>query len=362
MIPRSILPHDGRFGSGPSRVRPEAVTHLSQSTLLGTSHRQAPVKNLVAHVQESLSELLRLPDGYEVTLGLGGATAFWDVATYSLVRTRAAHGVFGEFGNSFFMETDGAPFLEPSIAVRAEPGSCAVPTGDEDADVLAWPENETSTGVIAPVTRVSEDALIIVDGTSSAGGVEVDISQTDVYFFAPQKCFAADGGLWFAVLSPDAVARAQELSSARWIPRFFSLSAAIENSRAHQTLNTPAIATLELLAAQLDFLLDLGGLSAAAARSRESSSHIYEWAAERSFATPFVTDPGLRSPVVATIDFEGVDVNPLKAILRENGIVDVDAYRKLGRNQLRIGTFPAVDPDDVRALTASIDWVVEHLA
>lgn len=319
------------------------------------------MKNLVRSVQESLGELLRLPDGYEIALGVGGSTAFWDVAAFSLVRHRAAHGIFGEFGNSFFNETDAADFLAPSIAVRAEPGSCAVPSGSEDADVLAWPHNETSTGVLAPVQRVSAEALIVVDATSAAGGVEVDLAQTDVYYFAPQKCFAADGGLWFAALSPRAVERARELESSRWIPRFLSLSTAIGNSRANQTLNTPAIATLELMDAQLEFLLGLGGLTAAAERTRESSSRLYSWAQERDYASPFVTDPALRSPVVVTIDVDGVDVAPIKAALRENGIVDVDAYRKLGRNQLRVATFPAVDPDDVRALTDCIDWVVERL-
>lgn len=312
-------------------------------------------------MQEMLAEYLGLPEGYEVTLGLGGSTAFWDVATFSLVQRRAAHGVFGEFGNSFYLETRGAPFLKNSVKIEADAGSCAVPDGTERADLFAWPQNETSTGVIAPVTRVSEHGLITIDATSAAGGVEVDLTQTDVYYFAPQKCFASDGGLWFAVLSPAAVARAQELAAERWIPKHLSLAVAIENSRAHQTLNTPAIATLELMEAQLEFLLELGGLSAAAARSRESSDHIYEWAEGRDFAAPFVSDPAFRSPVVTTIDIEGIDVTPLKAVLRENGIVDVDAYRKLGRNQLRIATFPAIDPDDIRALTASIDYAVENL-
>lgn len=319
------------------------------------------MKDLVARVQAMLAEHLGLPEGYEIALGVGGSTAFWDVATFSLVQRRATHGVFGEFGNSFYKETHSAPFLKRSIAVTAEPGSCAVPEGTEKGDVFAWPQNETSTGVIAPVTRITDDALIVIDATSAAGGVEVDLSQTDVYYFAPQKCFASDGGLWFAVLSPAAVARAEEIAAERWIPNFLSLTTAITNSRAHQTLNTPAIATLELMAAQLEFLLELGGLSAAATRSRESSGHIYEWAEARSFARPFVQDPAHRSPVVATIDIEGIDVDPLKAVLRENGIVDVDAYRKLGRNQLRIATFPAVDPEDVRALTASIDYVIERL-
>lgn len=304
---------------------------------------------------------LGVPEGYEIALGVGGATAFWDLASFSLVRERAAHGVFGEFSQSFFTATDGAPFLAPSLLTRAEPGGCALPEPDDSADLYAWAHNETSTGVLAPVRRASSAGLTAIDATSAAGGVEVDLRETDIYYFSPQKCFASDGGLWLAVLSPAAVDRAFEIASSRWIPRFLSLTAAIENSRAHQTLNTPALATLELLSSQLEFLLGLGGLPAAAARSRRSSRHLYDWAAARDFATPFVTEPDLRSSVVVTLDFEGVDVDPLKAILRENGIVDVDAYRKLGRNQLRVGTFPAVDPADVEALTASIDWVVDRL-
>lgn len=359
-IPASILPQDGRFGCGPSKVPAPAQQALATSSLLGTSHRQPPVKNLVAAIQDELDSLFNLPDGYEVALGVGGSTAFWDVATFSLVEYRASHGVYGEFSRSFYNETNGAPFLQPSVLAEAPAGSLALPVPDDDVDALAWAHNETSTGVAVPVQRIGA-GLNLVDATSIAGAVAVDLTQVDAYYFAPQKVFASDGGLWLAILSPAAVERAQKLASDRWIPRFLSLNTAIDNSRKHQTLNTPAIATLVLLEAQLRWLLDLGGLAAAEARARASSGLIYAWAESRSYLTPFVADPALRSPVVATVDVVGIDVAPLKAVLRENGIVDVDAYRKLGRNQLRIGTFPAVDPDDVRRLTQAIDWVVERL-
>ncbi|NLI19122.1 MAG: phosphoserine transaminase [Actinomycetales bacterium] len=361
-IPASILPQDGRFGSGPSKVRPAALAAVAASGLMGTSHRRDPVKDLVARVQEKLLELFDAPAGYEVILGNGGATAFWDAATFSLVRERAAHGVFGEFSAKFASSTGRAPFLADSLVARAEPGGLALPAPSPDADLYAWPHNETSTGVVAPVRRL-EGGLVVIDATSAAGGIPVDVSETDVYYFSPQKSFGSDGGLWLALVSPAAAARIGEVAaSGRWIPEFLSLEVAMRNSRAHQTLNTPAIATLVLLEDQLDWFLGNGGLAWAAGRARESSDHLYAWAESREFATPFVADPALRSPVVATIDLVGVDAGAVIAELRANGVVDTDAYRKLGRNQIRVGVFPAVEPDDVRALTACVDWVVERLA
>ena len=362
MIPASILPHDGRFGSGPSKVRAEALAALATSDLMGTSHRQAPVKDLVARIQDKLLQYFDAPDGYEVILGNGGSTAFWDAATFSLVRQRAAHGVFGEFSAKFATATRRAPFLADSLISEAEPGGLALPAPSPDADLYAWPHNETSTGVVAPVRRVPGDGLTVIDATSAAGGVRVDVGEADVYYFAPQKSFGSDGGLWLALVSPAAVDRIGEVAaSGRWIPEFLSLEVALRNSRAHQTLNTPAIATLVLLENQLDWLLGNGGLSWAAGRSSESADHVYAWAESSDYATPFVRDPELRSPVVATIDLVGVDAGAVIAELRANGIVDTDAYRKLGRNQIRVGVFPAVDPDDVRALTACVDHVVAHL-
>lgn len=358
-IPATILPHDGRFGSGPSKVRSEALAALAGSGLMGTSHRRAPVRDLVGRVRTGLLDLFGAPEGYEVILGNGGSTAFWDAATFSLVRERASHGVFGEFSAKFAAATSRAPFLEPSLIASADPGGLALPS--PDGDVVAWPHNETSTGVVAPVRRIG-DGLVVVDATSAAGGVPVDVAETDVYYFAPQKSFGSDGGLWFALVSPAAVARIEEIAaSGRWIPEFLSLSVALANSRANQTLNTPAIATLFLLERQVAWMAENGGLAWAAGRARESSDHLYAWAEGRDWATPFVTDPALRSPVVATIDLDGVDAATLIGHLRANGIVDTDAYRKLGRNQIRVGVFPAVNPGDVRALTASIDWVVQHL-
>ncbi len=329
---------------------------------MGTSHRKAPVKDLVARIQAQLLEFFAAPEGYEVILGNGGATAFWDAATFSLVRERAAHGVFGEFSAKFAAATSHAPFLADSVVTRAEPGSLALPAPSAEADIFAWPHNETSTGVVAPVTRLAGDGLVVIDATSAAGGIAVDVAGADVYYFAPQKSFGSDGGLWLALVSPAAVARIEEIAaSGRWIPEFLSLEVALRNSRGHQTLNTPAIATLVLLENQIEWLLANGGLAWAASRARISSDHLYAWATTRDFATPFVRDPALRSPVVATIDLEGVDAATVISVLRANGVVDIDAYRKLGRNQIRVGVFPAVDPEDVRALTACLDWVVERL-
>lgn len=367
-IPTDLLPRDGRFGSGPSKIRAAQVEALaaSGSSLLGTSHRQAPVRRLVGRVRAGLAELLSLPDGYEVALGNGGSTLFWDLATFCLVEKRAAHGEFGEFGAKFAAATTRAPFLDEPVVTRAAPGSVAVPAHADGVDVYAWPQNETSTGAVAPVRRVErsreQGALVVVDATSAAGGVPVDVAQTDAYYFAPQKSFASDGGLWLAALSPAAVERAERLERDRWVPESLSLTAAVTNSRLDQTLNTPAIATLLLLAEQVDWMLAGGGLDFTTSRSATSSGHVYAWAEARDWATPFVEDPAVRSPVVATVDFAPeVEAATIAKALRAHGVVDVEPYRKLGRNQLRIATYPAVDPDDVLALTACIDHLVDQL-
>jgi phosphoserine aminotransferase len=366
-IPDALKPVDGRFGCGPSKVRPEALAKLAeQHDLIGTSHRQGPVRDLVARVRSGLAELLDVPDGYEIALGNGGTTAFWDAAAAWLVRERPLHLAYGEFSSKFAKATAAAPFLADPILVEAEPGDAPTPIADPDADVIAWAHNETSTGVVVPVERPREsgDSLVLIDATSGAGALPVDVSQADAYYFAPQKAFAAEGGLWLAVLSPAAIARIEQLDAvddARWRPAFLSLAIALENSRKEQTYNTPALATLFLLADQIEWLLDGGGLEFGISRSQTSSRHLYGWAEASELATPFVADPAQRSPVVGTIDFaEDVDGAALAATLRANGIVDVEPYRKLGRNQLRIGMFPAVDPSDVEALTACIDWVLEN--
>jgi phosphoserine aminotransferase len=366
-IPASLKPADGRFGCGPSKVRPEALAKLaSQSDLIGTSHRQQPVKDLVARVRAGLAELFDIPDGYEVALGNGGTTAFWDAAAAWLVRERPLHLTYGEFSSKFAKATAAAPFLADPILIEAEPGDAPAPIADPEADVIAWAHNETSTGVMVPVERPggSADSLVLIDATSGAGGLPVDVGQADAYYFAPQKAFGAEGGLWLSLLSPAAIERIEQLEGAadgRWQPPFLSLATALENSRKEQTYNTPSIATLFLLADQLEWLLDGGGLDFGISRSRASSDHLYGWAEASEVATPFVSDPAKRSLVVGTIDFaEQVDAAALAETLRANGIVDVEPYRKLGRNQLRIGMFPAVDPADVEALTACIDWVLEN--
>jgi phosphoserine aminotransferase len=348
-------------------VRPEALAKLAtQNDLMGTSHRQQPVRDLVGRVRSGLEELFALPDGYEVALGNGGTTAFWDAATAWLVRNRALHLSYGEFSSKFAKSTAAAPFLADPIVVEADPGDAPEPVADPEADVIAWAHNETSTGVVVPVGRPGDsgDSLILIDATSGAGGLPVDVAEADAYYFAPQKAFAAEGGLWLALLSPAAIARIEELDGGggdRWQPPFLSLAVALENSRKEQTYNTPAIGTLFLLANQVDWLLDGGGLDFGVSRSRASSERLYGWAEASEVATPFVADPAKRSPVVGTIDFdESVDAAGLASTLRANGIVDTDPYRKLGRNQLRIGMFPAVDPDDVAALTTCIDWVLEN--
>jgi phosphoserine aminotransferase len=368
-IPDSLKPADGRFGSGPSRIRPEQLARLPQegATIMGTSHRQAPVRGVVAQIRAGLRELFAIPAGYEVVLGNGGTTAFWDAAACCLVRERALNLVYGEFSSKFATCTRRAPFLADPIVIEAEPGDAPSPCSDPGADVIAWAHNETSTGVMVPVSRPadSDHALVLVDGTSAAAGLPVDVGETDAYYFAPQKGLGSDGGLWLALLSPAARERVASISAdarpERWIPEFLSLSIALENSVKEQTYNTPAIATLLLLADQLEWILDRGGLDAMVARTTDSSQHLYGWAEQHEHATPFVRDPAKRSLVVGTIDFDSaVDAADLAATLRANGIVDVEPYRKLGRNQLRIAMFPATDPGDVRALTACIDWVLER--
>ncbi|WP_369130007.1 phosphoserine transaminase [Modestobacter roseus] len=367
-IPTDLLPKDGRFGCGPSKVRPEALQALATvgAGLMGTSHRQAPVKGLVKRVREGLTQLFDLPEGYQVVLGNGGSTAFWDAATIGLVRRRSAHGSYGEFSAKFASAIAEAPFLDAPTIAKSDPGSLALPTAEAGVDVYAWAHNETSTGVMAPVVRpagADDDALVVVDATSGAGGLPVDVQEADVYYFAPQKSFASDGGLWIALMSPAALARVAEIkASGRWIPGFLDLSIAVDNSGKDQTYNTPAVATLFLLADQIEWMLGLGGLSGAVARSQESSSRLYGWAEQTAYTTPFVADPAHRSLVVGTVDFDAsVDAAAVAKTLRANGVVDVEPYRKLGRNQLRVGMFPAVDPDDVSALTACIDHVVGRL-
>ena len=366
-IPDALKPADGRFGCGPSKVRPEALEKLArQNDLIGTSHRQAPVKDLVARIRTGIGELFGPPDGYEVALGNGGTTAFWDAAAAWLVRERALHLSYGEFSSKFAKATAGAPFLADPIVIEAEPGDAPAPVADPEVDAIAWAHNETSTGVMVPVERPegSGESLVLIDATSGAGGLPVDVGEADAYYFAPQKSFGAEGGLWLAVLSPAAVERIEQLDGVdggRWQPPFLSLAIALENSRKEQTYNTPAVATLFLLVDQIEWLLEGGGLEFGVSRSRASSGHLYRWAEASELATPFVADSVKRSLVVGTIDFsEAVDAAALAATLRANGIVDVEPYRKLGRNQLRVGMFPAVDPADVEALCACIDWTLEN--
>jgi phosphoserine aminotransferase len=366
-IPQALKPADGRFGAGPSKVRPEQIRALAGdhgTAIMGTSHRQKPVRQVVGRIREGLRELFALPDGYEVVLGNGGTTALWDALTFGLVRERALHLSYGEFSAKFASCTTKAPFLQDPVVDKAEPGDAPAPRQEPGCDIVAWAHNETSTGVMVPVQRPQGDGLVVVDATSGAGGLPLDPTQADAYYFAPQKSFAADGGLWLAVLSPAALERIDEIAgSGRYIPDFLSLATALDNSRKDQTYNTPAVATLILLAEQIDWMNAGGGLEGfAVARTRESSSHLYAWAGEHDLAEPFVADPAKRSLVIGTIDFaEEVDAAELAATLRANGIVDVEPYRKLGRNQLRIGMFPAVEPADVQALTACIDYVLEQI-
>lgn len=363
-IPRDLLPVDGRFGCGPSKVRTEQLEALLAAApmLLGTSHRQAPVKNLVGSVREQLAALFRLPEGYEIIVGNGGSTAFWDAAAFGLIERRSQNLVFGEFGGKFAASA-AAPWLETPDVRKAEPGSRVAAEAVEGVDVYAWPHNETSTGVAAPVERVAADgALTVIDATSAAGGIDFDATQADVYYFAPQKNLGSDGGLWFAAASPAAIDRIERIAaSERYIPEFLSLKNALDNSRLNQTLNTPALTTLHLLDSQLRWINGNGGLAWAGARTAESSKVLYDWAAASAVATPFVTDAAHRSPVVVTIDFDdAIDAAAIAKTLRANGIVDTEPYRKLGRNQLRVATFVSIDPDDVRQLTRAVDYVLER--
>ncbi len=368
VIPADLLPADGRFGSGPTKIRDAQVEALAAAgrSLLGTSHRQAPVRKVVQRVRDGLATLFGLPEDYLVVLSNGGTTAFWDSAAFGLVAAKAQHLSFGEFSAKFAKVTATAPWLAAPSVLASEPGTHPAPRAEPGVDVYALTHNETSTGVAMPVRRVpgaDDGALVLVDATSAAGGIAVDPTEFDAYYFAPQKCFGADGGLWVALLSPAAVDRAARIAASdRYIPAFLSLQTAIEQSRLQQTYNTPAVATLILLAEQVDWMLSQGGLAWTTERTATSSGILYNWAEKSAVATPFVADPADRSPVVVTIDFaDDIEATALSAALRANGIVDTDSYRKLGRNQLRIGTFPAVEPADVEALTASIDYVLERL-
>lgn len=367
VIPADLRPLDGRFGAGPSKVRAEQLDHLmAHQSILGTSHRQAPVRDLVGRLRTGIGELFRLPDGYEVVLGNGGSTAFWDVLAASVISSRSGHLSFGEFGHKF-VQSASAPWLEAPHVVASEPGTRGVLEAVSGVDVYAWPHNETSTGVTAPVRRVAGSdlgALTVIDATSAAGGIDFDPTEMDIYYFAPQKNFASDGGLWWALMSPDAIERVAHIASTdRFIPPFLSLQQAIDNSRLNQTLNTPALATLLLMEAQVEWMLGLGGLRACAARTAENSAHLYAWAEAHPLLTPFVAHPEHRSPVIVTIDVDArVDATELTTVLRANGIVDTEPYRKLGRNQVRIASFVGIDNDDIVRLSASIDYVLERLA
>ncbi|WP_460762957.1 phosphoserine transaminase [Nocardiopsis oceani] len=368
-IPANLLPSDGRFGSGPSKVRAAQLEALADSGThyMGTSHRQKPVKSLVGRVRTGVNELFSLPDGYEVVLGNGGTTAFWDIAAHGLLRSKSQHLAFGEFSSKFAKVAKDAPWLDEPTVITTDPGTHGEAVAEAGVDAYALTHNETSTGVAAPIKRVAgadEDSLVLVDATSGAGGLPVDIAETDVYYFAPQKSFAADGGLWIAIMSPKALARVEEIAaSGRYIPEFFSLTTAVTNSAKDQTYNTPAVATLLLLAEQLEWMNAQGGLKWAVARTHESSSILYNWADRSPVATPFVTDPAQRSQVVGTIDFSHeVDAAQIAKVLRANGVVDTEPYRKLGRNQLRVAMFPAVEPSDVNALTECVDHVISKLS
>ena len=368
LLPPEIKPADGRFGSGPSKIRPAQLAALAASgrSYLGTSHRQAPVRSLVRRAREGLAELFTLPDGYQVVLGNGGTTAFWEIAAFGLVRQKSQHLAFGEFSAKFGKVTEAAPWLDTPTVISADPGTHPEPLAEPGVDTYALTHNETTTGVAMGVRRVpgaDPGALVIVDATSAAGGLPVRVSECDVYYFAPQKCFASDGGLWLALMSPAALERAAEIAaSGRYIPEFFSLPVAIDNSRLQQTYNTPAVATLLMLADQVEWMLGQGGLAWTTERTADSSARLYTWAEKVAYASPFVADPAQRSQVVGTIDFaDTVDAATVAAVLRVNGIVDTEPYRKLGRNQLRIAMYPAVDPGDVEALTTCIDYVIERL-
>lgn len=367
VLPEEFQPGDGRFGCGPSKVRPAQIQAIVDggTSIMGTSHRQPAVKNVVGEVREGLAELFQLPEGYEIVLSLGGATAFWDAATFELIEKKSAHLTYGEFSSKFAKASKMAPWLDAPQIIEAEPGSAPeVVAGEEGVDLIGWAHNETSTGTMVPVTRPagSEGQLVAIDATSGAGGLPVDMSQADVYYFSPQKCFASDGGIWLAAMSPAAIERIEKINSSdRFIPAFLNLQTAVDNSRKNQTYNTPAVGTLLMLADQVKWMNANGGLDGMVARTTESSSHLYNWAENRAEATPFVTDAAKRSLVVGTIDFEdNIDAAQIAKVLRANGILDIEPYRKLGRNQLRIGMFPAIDPEDIRRLTGAIDWVLDN--
>jgi len=368
-IPAHLLPEDGRFGAGPSKVRPTQLDALVATGrgYLGTSHRQAPVRAQVGRLRSGLRSLFSLPDGYEVVLGNGGATEFWDIATFGLLTQRSEHLTFGEFSSKFATAAKQAPFLSDPVIVTSDPGTHPLPVAEAGVDLYALTHNETSTGVAMPIARVAgadEGALVAVDATSGAGGLPVQASEFDVYYFSPQKCFASDGGLWLALMSPAALERVDAVkASGRWVPASYDLTIAVENSRLDQTYNTPALATIFMMAEQVDWMNGQGGLDWAVGRTRDSSDRLYGWAEKTSYTSPFVTDPAMRSQVVGTIDFDAsVDASAVAKTLRAHGVVDTEPYRKLGRNQLRIAMFPAVEPADVEALTACIDHVVSALS
>ncbi|HVK30287.1 MAG TPA: phosphoserine transaminase [Nocardioides sp.] len=366
-IPADLKPADGRFGAGPSKIQTSHLDALAATgdALMGTSHRQAPVKNTVGRVREGLADLFSLPEGYEVVLGNGGATAFWDIAAFGLVEKKSQHLAFGEFSSKFASSVQAAPWLDEPSVIKADPGSRPVAVAEEGIDAYAWAHNETSTAVMAPVVRPAgaEGALVLIDATSGAGGLPVDLAESDVYYFAPQKSFASDGGIWFGIFSPAAIERAERIAASdRYVPPFFDLKTAIDNSRLNQTYNTPSVATLFLMAEQLDWMNAQGGLKGMVERTTASSDALYGWAERTSYTTPYVVDPTHRSLVIGTIDFDdAIDAAAVAKVLRANGIVDTEPYRKLGRNQLRIAMYPAIDPADVEALTRSIDYVVEQL-
>ena len=367
-IPADLKPADGRFGAGPSKIQPGHLDALAATgtSLMGTSHRQATVRDLVGRVRDGLAALFTLPDGYEVVLGNGGATAFWDMATFGLIERKSQHLSFGEFSSKFVTAVSAAPWLDAPSVIKSEPGSLPTPVAEAGVDVYAWAHNETSTAVMAPVERpagTDDGSLVLIDATSGAGGLPVDLTETDVYYFAPQKSFASDGGLFVSTFSPAAIERAERIAASdRHVPAFFDLKLAIDNSRLNQTYNTPSVATLFLMAEQLDWMNSLGGLKGMVERTTQSSDNLYGWAERSPHAFPYVTDPALRSLVIGTVDFEdGIDAARIAAVLRANGIVDTEPYRKLGRNQLRIAMYPAIDPSDVAALTGCIDWIIERL-
>lgn len=364
-LPSDLIPVDPRFGCGPSKVRPEQIQAIvaGGEKVIGTSHRQAAVKDVVGNIREGLSSLFNLPEGYEIVLSLGGATAFWDAATFGLIEKKSGHLSFGEFSSKFAKASKQAPWLDEPTVIEATPGDAPEPVAMEGCDVIAWAHNETSTGAMVPVVRPagSEGSLVVIDATSGSGGLPVEMDQADVYYFSPQKCFASDGGLWLAAMSPAAIERIEKINASdRFIPAFLNLQTAVDNSRKNQTYNTPAVGTLLMLENQVQWMNENGGLAGMVERTTANSSALYSWAEARPEATPFVAEPAKRSLVVGTIDFDdAIDAAKLAKILRANGILDVEPYRKLGRNQLRIGMFPAIDTTDVETLTKAIDYVLD---